>query len=520
MRVVGAKEINMSAEPHTKEPECVGPYAIHDEIGSGGMATVHLGQLRSSSGFTRIVAIKRMHTELARSPEFVNMFLEEARLASRIQHPNVVAALDWIATDSAAFLIMEYVHGASLDQALRWTNETGKRVPLPVASALLIGTLLGLHAAHEAVDESGKNLGIVHRDVSPHNVLVGVDGLARVLDFGIAKAAERVQHTKTGEVKGKLGYIAPEQLFHDRIGREADIYSVGVMLWEIVVGRRLFANESQGQMLLRIANNQLDSPRSVNPDVSVEVEAVTMKALAPLPESRYRTALEFAIALETCIPPASQRIVGEWLASVGTEALQRRSELKLRIEGTTTGRLFDRVRAAEGDSAVHRAVKESVVNTAVGVSAPVVPPKSGRRGVALGVFAIGATAVAATAAAYLSHGPRPGSLPTAAATPVATAQQAEPVAPMADVSAASTAVSAATSSSESAAAKVDGAAAAESIAVNPASSAGPFGGHPDMSHGVDPRTRLAKPVVRSIGSTAPSASAPSRGEFDSIGGRE
>jgi hypothetical protein len=519
----------MSADPQSREPELVGPYAIHDEIGSGGMATVHLGQLRSTSGFTRIVAIKRMHSELARSPEFVSMFLQEARLASRIQHPNVVAALDWIATDTAAFLIMEYVHGVSLDQALRWTGETGKRVPLAVASSLLIGTLLGLHAAHEAVDENGKNLGIVHRDVSPHNVLVGVDGLSRVLDFGIAKAAERAQHTKTGEVKGKLGYIAPEQLFHDRIGREADIYSVGVMLWEIVVGRRLFDKESQGQMLMRIANNQLDTPRSVAPDVSVEVEAVIMKALAPLPESRYRTALEFATALETVVPPASQRIVGEWLATVANEALSRRSELKLRIEGAPVGPVPDRGTDVSGEYVQRTATgRGELTTTAAGVSGPIATMPQGSRGspkgLVIGALAIAAAAALATTMFFSARNAHREEASTAAMGGSPAPKPVEPIA-VAPATATVPTVTATPVASASANAAESSAEATSNDAALGASNGETTRGvpvaRPDFSRG-NPSAHFVR-TAHPQASTAPSASvAPAQhgSELDSIGGRE
>jgi serine/threonine-protein kinase len=321
-----------TSDPRSNGPEIVGPYAIYGEIGCGGMATVHIGQLRSASGFTRLVAIKRMHPELARSPEFLAMFLEEARLSGRIQHPNVVAALDCVVREGVAILIMDYVHGVALDQALRQAAERNQPVPLSVGAAILVDALMGLHAAHEAVDQTGKNLGIVHRDVSPHNIMVGADGVARVLDFGIAKAAERARHTRTGEIKGKLGYMAPEQLYQEDIGRAADVYSLGVVLWELLTGHRLFGNGAHALIMMRIANNDVAPPRTLNPDLSPEAEAVVMKALARLPEDRFATALEFAAALEKAIEPAYPHVVCDWIRSVANERLMELSELRARVD--------------------------------------------------------------------------------------------------------------------------------------------------------------------------------------------
>src|ERR1700722_10238472 len=174
-------------------PQVIGRYVIYGKIAQGGMASVHLGCLQGAAGFSRTVAVKRLHSHLAEEPEFLSTMLDEARLAARIHHPNVVPTLDVVADDGELLVVMEYVRGESLSRLLRGASATDRPVPWPIVSAIVVGALHGLHAAHEATSEDGAPLGIVHRDVSPQNILVGVDGQSRVIDFGIAKAAGRLQ---------------------------------------------------------------------------------------------------------------------------------------------------------------------------------------------------------------------------------------------------------------------------------------------------------------------------------------
>src|SRR5215472_8545252 len=213
------------------------------------MATVHLGRLRGGGGFARTVAIKRLHPMYAKDPDIVAMLLDEGRLASRIRHPNVVPVLDVIAEGSEVCLVMEYVHGLALSQIVRaHKGPVPKRIALSIAS----GVLHGLQAAHETTDEAGAPLGIVHRDVSPHNVLLGSDGCARVADFGIAKASGRLRETTHhGTIKGKLSYMAPEQL-HGEVDARADVYGASVVLWECLQGRRLFEANSEPELMRQV----------------------------------------------------------------------------------------------------------------------------------------------------------------------------------------------------------------------------------------------------------------------------
>jgi serine/threonine protein kinase len=322
----------------------IGRYALYDVLASGGMATVHIGRLLGPVGFSRTVAIKRLHPRYAGDPEFVSMFLEEARLVARIRHPHVVPMLDVVATAGELFLVMEYVAGESLARLAHAAAERGERVPLRVSVAILSGLLQGLHAAHEAHDEHGQPLGIVHRDVSPQNVLVGSDGQARVLDFGIAKAAGRVQTTADGQVKGKLSYMAPEQLRGGEVTRKVDIYAASVVLWELLAGQRLFQGENEGATLTKIlledimppsvaAEKKGNLPEGSDTMKGLErLDAITMRGLQRDQGKRFDTAREMAHALEGCIPPATASEVSAWIERVASPALMRRAEEVTAIE--------------------------------------------------------------------------------------------------------------------------------------------------------------------------------------------
>ena len=200
-----------------------GRYALCGEIASGGMATVHLARQVGAAGFARMVAIKRLHERYSRDPDFVAMFLDEAHLVARIRHPNVVQTIDVVTEESELFLVMEYVHGESLLRMAQMAQRKSAVLPVRVVAAILAGALHGLHEAHEARGETGAPLGIVHRDVSPHNILIGTDGVARVLDFGVAKASQRIQTTQEGQLKGKLSYMAPEQIANQLVDRRTDV---------------------------------------------------------------------------------------------------------------------------------------------------------------------------------------------------------------------------------------------------------------------------------------------------------
>jgi len=292
------------------------------------MATVHLGRLVGPAGFTRTVAIKRLHPQFAKDDEFSSMFLDEARIAARIRHPNALTALDVVAAQGELYIVMDYIHGESLGKLLR-----GGPVPLAVASSISTQALLGLHAAHEAVDERGLPLEIVHRDVSPQNILVGVDGVARVVDFGIAKAASRVHTTQAGKIKGKLSYMSPQQVQSEDVDRRADIFAAGVVLWESVVGRKLLARGDA--TITRVMNWQGLPPEDLAL-VPAFLQPIVQRALARDPDARFATAREMAVALADAVPPAGSMEVGDWVEERAHQILADRARAVSDVERQTT----------------------------------------------------------------------------------------------------------------------------------------------------------------------------------------
>ncbi len=295
------------------------------------MATVHLGRLIGPVGFSRTVAIKRLHPQFAKDPEFVSMFLDEARLAARIQHPNVVPTLDVVATGGELFLVMEYVRGESLGQLVRCAAERGERVPARIAAAMISGALQGLHAAHESKDEGGSMLGLVHRDISPQNVLVGVDGTARVLDFGVAKAENKMHATRDGQLKGKILYMSPEQLEDNDIDRTTDIYAMGLVLFEVLCGERMFSGSKDGKAIAKIMRNEVRVPSEVVPALQ-PFDAVVRKATSLATTDRYATAREMASAVERVGGVASPAEVADWVESYAGERINARTRRVAEIE--------------------------------------------------------------------------------------------------------------------------------------------------------------------------------------------
>ncbi len=310
-------------------PRRVRRYVIFDAFASGGMASVHLGKLLSQIGVGRIVAVKCLHPSREQDPSVVSMLLDEATLTLRLQHTNVVPTLDVLSQDGELLIVMEYVHGPSLRFLLSQAEAVVQRLPVPVVARILVSTLEGLHAAHEMHSITGQPLSIVHRDVSPQNILVGADGVTRVLDFGVAKAAGRIQSTEAGQVKGKIAYMAPEQLTYAHpVDRRADIYAAGIVLWEGLSGRRF---HEEGDEFGQIVGRKLfcsSIPATNNCTESVPaLEAIVLNALHPNPNERFATAREMALAIEQAVDLASERAVAACVKQYADAFLKEREQL-------------------------------------------------------------------------------------------------------------------------------------------------------------------------------------------------
>jgi eukaryotic-like serine/threonine-protein kinase len=291
-------------------------------LGSGGMATVHLALAAGPSGFNRLVVVKAMRDELLELPEARAMFLDEARLCARLNHPNVVQVSEVVDSPAGVMIVMEYLDGRPLSAMY----QAGDDFTLLMRLRVVCEVLAGLHYVHELKDFEGEPLGLVHRDVSPHNVFATFDGRVKLLDFGIAKATFASEHTKTGVIKGKLTYMPAEQLRGHPVDRRSDIYSVGCILWEAVAGSRIWNKRPDKDIMQSVLRG--DIPRlSSRVDVDPRLEHIVSRATALDPDQRYATAEEMRLELEELLhtaAPISPRDIGEFLSTAFAEANQKR----------------------------------------------------------------------------------------------------------------------------------------------------------------------------------------------------
>ncbi len=339
----------------------IGKYRLLAELGSGGMAHVFLAVVRSSSGFSKLVVLKVLRQTMAREADSLQMFLDEARLAGRLNHPNVVQTYEVTEMDGQHVIIMEYLDGQPLSSVLGGMSrlEVAQRNPMYALRAV-VDALGGLHYAHEAKDYDGGPLNLVHRDVSPQNIFITYDGQVKVLDVGIAKAVTSMAETRQGVLKGKLGYMAPERFTDEGIDRRVDIYAMGVVLWEILAGQRLWKRQSEAQLVHKILSGQVQRPSELVPGVPETIERVCMRSLARNRDERYSTAADFQADLESAIATvgtsAGARDLGTFVAELFAEQRQAvTSAVESQLSATLTDDECDvEVPGAEDDSDARR----------------------------------------------------------------------------------------------------------------------------------------------------------------------
>ncbi|MET0401174.1 MAG: serine/threonine-protein kinase, partial [Cystobacter sp.] len=293
------------------QPSQLGKYRLLELIAKGGMGEVYKAQQEGPAGFSKTVVVKRILPHLTGGEHFVDMFLEEARLAARLSHPHVVQIFELGEQQGEYFIAMEYIQGPSLHGVRKRLRDLGQPFPFDIAAYVVAQALQGLHYAHELRDEAGRPLGIVHRDISPDNILVSRDGVVKVVDFGIAKAADASVQTQSGTLKGKLSYLSPEQVGGRPASPRSDIYATGVMLYQLLTNTLPFRAPSSAALLQQIVTAEPEAPRRHELDVPPELNDIVMKALRKHPHERFATAQEMSRALLEALEAGQRRIFPE-----------------------------------------------------------------------------------------------------------------------------------------------------------------------------------------------------------------
>ena len=301
----------------------VGDYELLTELATGGVASVSVARHVGDAGFERLVAIKRVHRHLLRDPDVFASLADEARLSALVRHPNVVATHEVLDQKGELLLVQEYVEGVSLALLHKRVGaRQDARLPVDAVARIAIDFLRGLHAAHEAVDMRGAPLGLVHRDVSPQNVLVGVDGVSRLIDFGVARAEGRIIETQGGILKGKLAYMAPEQVGERPVDRRADIFASGVVVWELLVGARPFDGIGEAESMARVLAAEIDLTAITAR--SADLAPIVARALARKPAARWATAEDLAEAIAEAVRPATDAVMRALVKDIAGELIEER----------------------------------------------------------------------------------------------------------------------------------------------------------------------------------------------------
>jgi eukaryotic-like serine/threonine-protein kinase len=326
----------LAGDPQPLLGERFGKYLLVGELATGGMAEIFLAVHGGLEGVLKVVALKRVLPHLSSSPEFTQMFIDEARIVARLDHPNIVRTYEFDEFAGRYFTVMEYLAGEDLGKVLSRLVVLRQQLPIELATSIVAQACRGLHFAHELTDLRGRPLGLVHRDVTPSNIVVTFAGEVKLIDFGVAKINVNVERTIVGTLKGKIAYMSPEQVRGRAIDRRSDVFSTGVVLWELLTGRSLFTRKSDSATLDAIASEPIPGVRKLRPEVPEELEAIVLRALSRAPGDRFQTAEEMQLALDQILtpPPGAVRAAGTSLALRDTSprALSRMME---RLFGAT-----------------------------------------------------------------------------------------------------------------------------------------------------------------------------------------
>ena len=285
-------------EPHREAGTRFGKYTLLCKLATGGMGELYVARQTGAGGFEKLVVVKRLLPHLAEDAHFVAMLLDEARIAARLSHPNVCQVYDLGQADGHYYIAMEHLEGVPASLVLRRARRAGQRLEIGMASAILHQAALGLHHAHELTDAGGKSMGLVHRDVSPSNLFVTASGLVKVLDFGVAKSQDALARTHTGALKGKYAYMSPEQVIGNQVDRRSDVFSLGIVLFELLSAQRLFWRDSEYKMFQAIVEEPIPRLLDIRPGVPTAIAAVAEQALSREPRKRFASAQAMAEALE------------------------------------------------------------------------------------------------------------------------------------------------------------------------------------------------------------------------------
>jgi len=311
--------------------QTIGRYQLLAHLASGGMAEIYLARQTGIGGFEKLVVVKKILPNLAREKVFVEMFLDEAVIAAQLNHPNVVQIYDLGQSGADYYIAMEYLEGESLGHLTSEGARVGKPLPPGLAAGIISQVCDGLAYAHKFEDENGKPLGIVHRDISPHNIIVLFTGVVKVVDFGIAKAASKMHQTKVGTLKGKLAYMSPEQCVSSEVDARSDVFSLGVVLWELLTHRRLFKRDVEPAMIRAIMDEPIPKVLEVRKDAPPALAATADRALLKKPEDRYPGAAEMKADLQAYLRQESEEAGAEQIAAYAAEVLGKRARTKKRL---------------------------------------------------------------------------------------------------------------------------------------------------------------------------------------------